>query len=147
MTGMGPTLPTEEHFNKGQWGWDGSVWRKLGMVWGYEDTLAVVKSELSAAAGQNVLDTAAFAAGFVYVVQAIVGIDINSNPSQIRLLAVSSGNFVPLLQTATPGADTPVLWTGHMTLKEGDYIRVRFQGCTLNDDLYVYVLGYKMAVT
>lgn len=144
---MGPTNPTEAYFDKGLWGWDGSVWRKLGLVWNYEDTLAVAASNLSAAAGQNVLDTAAFGAGFVYVVQAIVGIDITSAPSQIRLLVVSDGNFVPLKQVATPGVDTPVEWTGHITLKAGDKVRVRFQGCTLNDDLWVYVLGYKMAVT
>lgn len=168
MMGGGPTEPTEQFFRRGLWGWasttwerltslsnllgvalhgyDGSDWQKLPLVWGYTDRWAVTRSDLSATAGSNTLQTIAVPAGEIYILHALTGLNVNSICSM--RFRVRSASIACTLTTFINQAASVVAakdYTG-LVLKEGDQAEVVFDGCTLNDDIYLVAWGAKMAV-
>lgn len=146
MSGSGPVVPGAEYFDKGQWGHDGSQWRKLALTWGYSDRWAEQISDLNASAGTNTLVATVVPAGEVWVLDFCGGVDVNSAVS-IELEVDASGlgmTYVP--STAKAAGAWLIQFPIGLVLKEGDSARVRFYSCNLNDDLYARFWGYKMAV-
>ena len=95
-----------------------------------------------AAAGAHNLDRAKVEVGRLEIITSIAAIDVNSSPTVVRL-GVYDGNLEYWHKSKTsPTANETVLYTGMLTLGEGDRIRGRFEGVTLNDDLYVFINGY-----
>ena len=144
MTGI--TNPTEEYFKDGLWGWDGSQWRKLGILFGYHSTLAQNILNSSAAAGTNVLETAAVSSGEIWVVEAIGVMDVHHAPSGIIFCVRRGGEDYPFHDTTTTAASTWLCWTGRITLGPGDIVKIYILGCTAGDELKLRVLGYKVSL-
>ena len=142
----GVTDPASPYFKDGQWGWDGTVWRKLPMVWGYSALYAERKSNLSATAGTNVLVGSTVPAGEVWVVEVIGAFDVNTAPSRISFAVTDGTTAAPLYRDETPILYVASQWTGRVTLPAGCYIQVAFFTCVLNDDLYADFWGYKMKI-
>ena len=145
MTGI--TNPTEEYFKDGIWGWDGSQWRKLGLLFGYYDRLAAQVVNTSAAAGTNMLTGTAVSAGEIHVIQAIAAIDYNSTTTRIYVSATGGVITIPLADEYSVAAEHWVIKTVNIVLKAGDCLNCIFYGCTAGDDLYLRWWGYKMKVT
>ena len=87
---MGITNPAEQHFERGAWGFDGTLWRKLPMLWGFTEGWVGEASNASAAAGTNFLELAAVPAGEVWTAYVVSAINVNTNP-----VAVSFGIYIP----------------------------------------------------
>lgn len=128
-------------------GWDGAAWRKLPLVWGYSDRLAEYQSEDDATAGINYLTFTAVPAGYVYVVEAVDGYNANHAPLSIEIQACVGSVVARLYRNSDPVVNVPDVLVGRFTLTAGDVVRVRFEGCTLNDNLRAHYWGYKMKVT
>ena len=143
----GITNPTEEYFKDGNWGWDGTRWRKLNLVFGYYDTTAELLSNLNADSGQNLLTGTVVPAGYVYVIQAAHAFDNTTDITQIIITAVVSGIAVYMVLENPAGIGIPVVWVGQITLKAGDRMRASFYSCTAGDDIYFAYCGYKMMVS
>ena len=146
MTMPGVTNPAEPFFKDGSWGWDGTVWRKLQMVWGYSDRYAELVTDFSPPAGFNILAGTVVPAGEVWVVQAMGAVDTTSAISNVLVCVYSGTVDLALGQIVTPVANQECLWTGEVTMKAGDRARALFDGVILNDDLYFKIWGYKMKV-
>ena len=144
---MGITNPAEQHFERGLWGFDGSVWRKLPMLWGYTDRYAEEKSNLSCTAGANILTFSTVPAGEVWRVTALTWVNVNTACVPIAVQLADGVNTWTVYVEAAGVANVYASRLVDITLKEGDCLRVAFYGCTLNDDIFAWVLGYKMAVT
>lgn len=115
-------------------------------LFGYHDRYAERVSDLNAAAGTNILQGTAVPAGEVWVIQSIRGVNVNSIPTLVEL-RVQSATIMAVLEIATPAAaNESVLWSGAIFIKEADRTSARFEGCVLNDDLYLDIWGYKMKV-
>jgi len=142
-----PTNPGEQYFGRGGWGWDGTQWRKNALLWGYTDRYADSDSDLSAAAGTNVLSLTSVPAGEVWRVASIAAFDGSSNITTLILSLGLGGTTHYLASQPITAAGQLVLWTGDVTLKEGDSIVATFYGCVLNDDLFLSACGYKMDVS
>lgn len=128
------------------YGWDGSNWRKLPIVWGYSDRWAQRVYVENATAGTNNLNTTDVPAGEVWVLQAMASKNENKDVA-MDYTAVFNGTQVKLKVHSLPGVNTWVtLFPIGICLKEGDNARCRFLSCNLNDDLYLDVWGYKMKV-
>ena len=143
----GITNPTEEYFKDGCWGWDGTRWRKLNLLWGYYDRLVDQQVNLNAAAGVNFLNHPAVPAGEVWVVTGCSAVDVNT-ATRIQL-GMTCGAAAPVVYDyGTPMAGswvaTPAI---NIVLKAGDLMWTLFVACTLNDDIYSNIWGYKMRVT
>lgn len=141
-----PTNPEEQYFGRGGWGWDGTAWRKLPLTWGYTDRYAEIKSNLNCVAGVNYLSFAAVPAGEVWKVTAITFVNTVTDPGVAYATLYDGSTAFNIYSKSSPGANVYVSVVCDVTLKAGDRIRVGFNGCASNDDIYAWVIGSKMAV-
>lgn len=142
----GPTQPTEQHFDKGSWAWNGTLWVKQPLIFGYSSRWVEEQYTLTAAAGVNLLTTVAVPSGYSYRVDMVTGVDLD-NAASIGFYALGGGvgvTFSPY-EAMTAGALKVVFPVG-IWLAAGDNLNCVFAGCTLNDDLYFRTWGVKMAI-
>ena len=144
---MGITDPTEEYFKDGAWGWDGTRWRKLALVWGYTDTLRLSVSDDDSAAGTINLITGSVPAGEIWVVQLAQINDRSSAATRLEVQVRNGGLVMTLVVDYSPVADHVALQAGQWVLAEGEFLSFWFLGVTLHDNIEGYVAGYKMKVT
>lgn len=144
---MGITKPTEEHFDKGLWGRDGSQWRKLGLLWGFWDTYSEVVHDVNVSAGDAVLDFGAVPAGEVWVVQHFAFVSYQANASRLELGALVGGLVVWVEVSAPVVAYQSVSAHHDIVLEVDDYIRAIARDAVEGDDFHAYACGYKMKVT
>jgi len=142
----GITNPAEPYFKDGLWGWDGTVWRKLPLVWGYSSQVAETLGETKDGNGDFTADSATVAEGEVWVVQHVFLVNWSGVRGGIYLEAIISGGIYLLAHQEVPVARTGVYWTGELTLKEDDGIRVVQAGCVDKDVIWAGVVGYKMGI-
>ncbi|MDP2323066.1 MAG: hypothetical protein Q8N51_03445, partial [Gammaproteobacteria bacterium] len=122
-------------------------WRKLPLLLGYSNTLALVVSNTSLAAGTNILDTSACPTGQIWVVTNILTFYVGTVPTGITIYLVSGATTPILYRQLSPVSAVGYDRQGSWILKAGDLLRCIVTGATLNDDLNLYASGYAMAVT
>jgi len=115
-------------------------------IWGYKDRYFDYESNPDADAGTNYLVFDAVPEGEVWVLDGIWAKDDDSAIGGIAFVLYLDSVSIHLESFDTPGAGESTNWDGHGVLKEGDYIRAAFYGCTLHDDIMARVRGYKMDV-
>ena len=142
----GITNPAEAYFKDGIWGWDGSAWHKLPMVWGYSDVYGEFEYENGVAAGTHVLTFSTVGSGEVWVVTGISAACSTAGVDRIELRANVGGVGIRLRQQAYGVAHDTVDWSGVTILKDGDEMLVQFVDCALNDNLTASAWGYKMKI-
>lgn len=128
------------------YGYDGTTWQKLPLIWGYTDRWVENIIELNAVAGVNVIQSAAVSVGYVYELNAANTFN-NTSVSGQYLEVVCGAVVIRLNGTVgvAAGTVTPTFPIG-IRLKEGDYVRALFTGCVAGDDLYLRIAGVKMKV-
>lgn len=142
----GITNPTEGFFKDGGWGWDGTQWRKLPMMFGYSAAWIERESTLTAAAGLNELVFTTVPAGEVWVLTAICMVDLQTDPSVVAFFIRNDGPDVNLFVVNSPGAGEWTYLTGWWVIPAGSTLIAYYNGCTLNDDLYADACGFKMKI-
>lgn len=146
MGGMGPVQPTEPYYNKGQWGWDGSQWRKLALLWGYSDRLVDESTHTKVGAGGYNLFSTTVPAGEIWSVQLFAASNIGTAVSQ-QMFAYDGSVSVPLQNSA---AYVSSIWNvvSHpgLTVKAGDRIYATFAACQDGDELILRLWGSKQKV-
>lgn len=128
------------------YGWDGSAWHKLPMVWGYSDVYHEALSDINVSAGTNTLVGATVPAGEVWVVTSIIAYNTTSANSFLSIIIYNGVTNYNLTRKKDAVANVVEQWIGNVYLEEDDRVRIAFDGCTLNDDLYAFILGYKMKI-
>lgn len=143
---MGITSPSEQHFDKGLWGWTGSVWAKLAMLFGYTSRWA--ERVTDQASGVETIDvtTTVVPAGYIYVLQACSAINVGSACASVLMRVLGGGAYCGILYQGTPIIAAPDCWSGEIVLAAGDSVTARFVTCADGDNCYLDVRGYKMAV-
>lgn len=119
------------------YGWVSAAWQKNPLLIGYSGTGSEEVKNLSAAAGVNVLNGTVVPAGEIWNVYAAHLLDVNNATVQDRIGVTVSGVDVVMASTATLAASIYYPWNGSVILSPGDKIFGVFEGCTLNDDLYM----------
>lgn len=142
----GPTDPVEAHFDKGTWGWDLTQWRKLPMLWGYSDRYAERLSDTTMPAGNSNLTGTAVPAGEVWRVTGLALLRDGATCTQMRVHVNYGGTIIEPVNVLNPTANQLYPFVTDFTLKAGDYLYCRYYGMTLNDDAYLHIWGYKMAI-
>jgi len=142
----GPTDPSEAHFDKGQWGFDGTVWRRLQLLWGYYDRWAEDLGGTKSGAGTYQAQTTVVPAGYVYVLQCVSLVNDGGSRGRTRFFLMGGVNYVCLAAAVTPAQFVPLVWNGGVPLKEGDSVLVQMVSCLDADVLYGGAWGYKMRV-
>jgi len=142
----GVTNPAEPFFKDGSWGWDGTVWRKLPLVFGYSDRWEQDLSETLVGNQNWSGNTALVPSGYIYVAQ-FMHLQNNSGVRGSRYMAFRVGVTVHhCAYTTTPPQYIPDIWNGGVPLKEGDYIAMYQGSCLDGDVIKAGVWGYKMKI-
>uniref|UniRef100_A0A6M3LHY9 Uncharacterized protein n=1 Tax=viral metagenome TaxID=1070528 RepID=A0A6M3LHY9_9ZZZZ len=142
----GPTDPAEAHFDKGLWGYDGSEWRKLQLLWGYYDRWQEYLGETKSGDGHFTVSCAAVPAGYVYVLQMATLVNDTGARGAVRIWARTGSSLFFLVGKVTPAQYEPLVWTGALALKAGDYVQLQQLSCQDGDMIYCGVWGYKMRI-
>lgn len=142
----GITDPAEEYFKDGLWGWDGSAWRKLPLLWGFGGVVEEKVQDTGLDAGDNNLGGAAVPAGEIWVVTSASCLYVGTAPDKMRIYAVGLASALPLLEETSVVSDVFCSWSGTAVLQEDDYVRLWVKGATAGDDAYLYYAGYKMKI-
>ena len=143
----GITDPTEEYFKDGLWGWDGSRWRKQGLLFGYRATICATISNLEANEGTNFLESEPVPAGELWIIQMVGGMNTDSAFSSLILSIIRSNTGYPVLDQVSCAGGVWVIWTGSIVLAAGDTLKAAFLGCKSGDDIQLKYLGYKVVIT
>lgn len=140
------TDPNEPYFKDGAWGWDGAVWRKLPLVWGYSDVLVQGLYANNVGAGLYTYNFPAVPAGEVWVVTRVATYAIQTDPTHALIVAVINAVEAALyMQPHTTGNSTHHVETDTI-LNEGDNIRIQWYACLAGTDIRASVVGYKMLI-
>lgn len=144
MTGI--TNPAEEYFKDGQWGWDGTAWQKLNLLFGVQDRWMENLGGTKSGAGSYIKLSTAVPAGYIYVVQILAAYNATTAPDYISLYLNDSATNYLIAKVLTPGVGIPLYVAGQYVLKAGDMVRVLVAGCLDGDVIGAFVWGYKMKV-
>lgn len=144
---MGITDPNQLYFKNGLWGFDGSVWRSLSLLFGYQDVVRDQTLVASAAAGFNVLDSAAVPSGEIWIVTGIGAMDSTSSPAYVSLMLHSGLTDYRFKTQLTPAVSEVVSASGWFPLKAGENVRATMGGVTAGDSIRLDVIGFSMPVS
>lgn len=142
----GITNPAEAFFKDGIWGFDGTVWRKLPLVWGYSDRYAQLASNTNLPAGTSDVDGSTVPSSEVWVVTGMCITVASATITQIRFAFYNGSDRVDVHAIDDPVNVFPNGWAGQLILKTGDCARARVYTATAGDDCWLNVWGYKMKV-
>lgn len=142
----GITNPAEEYFKDGLWGWDGSAWRKLPLLFGYSDGWGESASGTASGAGDASADTTEVPAGYIYVLQAVSAYHNAGANKEVTITANVSGVNVILFNdlAAVTGTWYPVIC--NVVLKEDDFVNAYVAAPGDGKICYLRVGGYKMKI-
>lgn len=128
------------------YGWDGSQWRKSGLLWGYNDRYAEDLGGTKSGAGQYSANSTAVPAGEIWVVNFVTLRNHTAARGAALLMVYDGSAYYRFVYDATPAQSVPLTYTGNLALKEGDFINVRMDTCQDGDTIHAGVWGYKMKV-
>jgi len=114
--------------------------------WGYNDRLVQATSVIDTEPATVDLTLGDPPAGELWIITSMTWHNETSvNTRQVITLEMDSvGHYVARIDA--PVANIPNIVRGLWYLKEDDYIRFRFVGCYLGDNIYANIHGYKMQV-
>ena len=145
MTGI--TNPTEEYFKDGLWGWDGTQWRKLNLLFGYYDRWQETVTATSTG-GDTAVITTPVPTGYVYICNTVVVQHTDSTARRLRIQAFTGAAAVEMLDEADVPAYTYKFITyTYVVLRAGDSMRAIASSLADGKLVELKVWGYKMKVT
>ena len=142
----GITDPAEAYFKDGLWGWDGSVWRKLPLLFGYSESLAQWIRETNATAVEDTLDLGAVPEGEIWVITSASAHDRDTNVTKIVIYQQTAEGAHPVVEHFPTAAGERAIFSGWLVLPKDDYLYGEYIGTVLNDNIYVSCTGFKMAI-
>lgn len=128
------------------YGWTGSAWRKLPMLWGYSSHFAESVTGTASGAGDAATSTTAVSAGEVFVLQHITATHSAATAkvlySTVDVGAVSMAMSHEL--SAIPGLT--YFWSGSLLLPEGAQVKAGVVSPGDGKQVVLTVWGYKMSI-
>ena len=141
------TDPSDPYFKDGNWGWDGTQWRKLNLVWGLYEQYYEEEGNPDADAGTNTLDFSTVPPGEVWIITAASAVDVDSAALVVGFILQGTGKYGYLANKVPIAANEICAFQCNWILEPGDNLRAYFLGCTALDDIRAYANGYKMQIT
>jgi len=143
---FGVTNPSEATFKNGLWGFDGSVWRKLALLFGYTDRWTHVLSETKSGDGQYSKSSTAVPAGYVYIIQIAWIKNETGARGAMYFRPYNGSDYLPVAGVVAPLQNQIATLYGPIVLKEGDFLNLAQDSCLNGDQIMAGVWGYKMKV-
>lgn len=144
---MGIKSPLEQYFKNGLWGFFGSAWIKLSLLWGYTYRYFDAVDDQNVTIGDHSIDLTAVTTGYILNVRDVGAYCSTASPSHVTFSLMSPGTEYPMRSFAIATADFVYGYTPGWVLEATQFIRVTFYGCGLGDDIYATANGVWQAVT
>ena len=143
----GITDPTEEYFKDGLWGWNGTQWRKLNLLFGYSGPYSEMKSNTNVPAGTFSLAGSTVPAGEIWVVYGMSGYVGSTSCNIIQFGFWNGDTGIICCHIKSPASYQVYDYQGTIVLAAGYYSFLKMYNATEGDDASLFVWGYKMKVT
>lgn len=143
----GITDPTEAYFKDGTWGWDGTQWRKLALVWGYSDVYGESVTEVSTGGASTIVYSSVVPTGEVWVISSVIARHDDPVARNTLVFAVVGGTTVFLLSNTALAQWIALDSKAVIILKKDDYLYCEVSALANTKNVYLAVCGYKMSIT
>lgn len=138
--------PVPNDLRVGNYGWDGSAWHKLPMVWGYSGRWVDYEHASAEGAGDAVADCTPVAAGEVWVLQAVAYSHNAAAAKDLGIDLITTGHDMLLVRDYDVAPNVWQRWSGECVLAYQDFVRASAYAPGAGKSIYVRVWGYKMKV-
>jgi len=128
------------------WGYDGSEWRKLQLLFGFGGLVEEDLLDDDLDAGTNWVYGTLVPAGEIWVIQNAMVLYSGSSATRVGIVGVGLADSLTLLAKESPDSDWPYPWSGNCILQQGDRMGGNVFGATAGDKLYFRYAGYKMEI-
>lgn len=142
----GITDPAKAYFKDGLWAWDGTVWRKQPLLYGYTSALGARKINNALAAGNNTLDIDAVPADEIWVVTNLAMRYTGTAPTRMTVTLTIDSIGYSTYRQETVVTQEVYDRQGWWVLAEGDQISMVIIGATLNDTAAVWATGFTTSI-
>jgi hypothetical protein len=139
---VGITDPAKAYFKDGLWAWDGTVWRKQPLLYGYTSALGARKIVNALAAGNNTLDIDAVPADEIWVVTNLAMRYTGTAPTRMTVTLTIDSIGYSVYRQETVVSNEIYDRQGWWVLAEGDQISMVIIGATLNDAASIWATGF-----
>lgn len=143
----GVTDPAEAYFKDGSWGFDGSVWRKLALVWGFSGAYLERETDDVEGIGTRLLQFSQCPLGSVRVVTGFCAYNATTAPSRTTLRVREGADSYVLKIQLAPGVYETVNLGQPVILVNPQYLDCAFSSCADGDTIAATAWGYEMALT
>jgi len=140
----GPTDPAEGHFDKGLWGFDGTVWRKLQLLFGYHSIYRELVTVAHVGDGTYWHKLTAVPANELWVINSIVTAANKAAAGMCALSVYEGASFYHVKAVPSLAANTSLDVTGSFVLSVGMQVACYYNTLAANATVNLYALGYKM---
>jgi hypothetical protein len=114
--------------------------------WAYDGRWSEDLGETKSGDGTYSASSTAVPAGEVWVLEHAFCVNTTGARGLLIITAYTTALEHRLVHDPSPAQDEHFGWTGHLTLKEGDYIKILQASCLAGDIIYSGVWGHKMVV-
>lgn len=128
------------------YGYDGSSWQRLGLLFSYNDALGDHQTLTSAAGGTETLTHPTVPADELWVVTAWTAFCDTANPSQVRGRLYDGASTRQYWRSPTVTANQAIALPTPLYLKPTMYLSVQYTGCNAGDVIRSTIAGYKMVL-
>ena len=115
-------------------------------LWGYADGYSEAEIDVDMPAGVSNLVGSTVPAGQVWRVTGASFLVVSATCSDVRVFFNDGVDNILVGNQLSPVSGQAYPFAFDVIMKEGDYVYQRFYNMTLNDDAYMWLWGYKMAV-
>ena len=127
-------------------GYDGTLWRKLPMTWGYSDRWSQRLDHTKVGDGDYEMSFTAVSEGYVHTLNAVISRN-SSTQGQHEYLLWDGSYWYPIHPYGSPAANVFRI-SGYLSyvMKKDDFLKITFRSCTNGDVLTGLLWGYKMKI-
>ncbi len=115
-------------------------------LFSYDDVVYETLSNLNAAAGVNSLVSTTPLAGQVHVITSICAHNVDTACTRISVGRLRAAVYYAMENVLPTAPYDMATWSGWLPIENGDQIFAWFDGCALNDDIYLDINGFRMTL-
>jgi len=142
----GPTDPAEAHFDKGLWGFDGTAWRKLQLLFGYGAGYYERVEVSDAGAGNYTVVGSTVPDDEVWVVNSAMMFASVAAASVCEIhVGIAAARYY-LSLTGSLAALSVLQYQGFVVLAPGYHIGAYWEALAASNVKYLTIVGFKMGL-
>jgi len=140
-------VKTQGEKDRQLYGWDGSAWQKLGLLFGYYDVYSEYIKH-TASAGDNIVYSSIVPSDELWIINSTYARNVTKN-IDILFQIYDGSTYIRIdnqTQTST-GFGVIFRLYNPIVIKPGERTATAFWGCNANDILELHLRGYKMKIS